>query len=296
MTEELATSPVDEADEPVETEVEAETNEVEETEPELDDDGNPIETEPEYEEFEFEGQTLTVTAEQRKALEEGALRQADYTKKTQTVAEQRAELEAQQAEFEARRDMFSNVSQAEQAALNKLLSLDARLSEYQGLDLAAIHARDPNQAAQIRYDMDALKEQREGAEQEFRQVNQQRTQAEQQEYAKQVEKAQQVLVEKIGWNPEIQEQVFQGSQSEYGFKAEEIGSEVDPRVIEMAHDALQWRKHQKQLKATQKADASKGVQPAKKVRGGSPQTTPLHKVTDPEEYRKRRMAQLSKAK
>ena len=81
-------------------EAEREEQDSPETEPELDDDGNPIEgpdgqadaeLEPGLAEVEIDGKTYKLPPE----LKDGFLRQADYTRKTQELAEQRRRMEAE---------------------------------------------------------------------------------------------------------------------------------------------------------------------------------------------------------
>ena len=60
-------------------------------EPELDENGEPIEVEEEAEEVDFEGKKYLVAKELKDAL----LRQSDYTRKTQEVAETRKQIEAE---------------------------------------------------------------------------------------------------------------------------------------------------------------------------------------------------------
>lgn len=51
-------------------------------------------------EFEFEGEKFSLPESALKKIDEGILRQADYTKKTQAVAKEREALEKQKADFE----------------------------------------------------------------------------------------------------------------------------------------------------------------------------------------------------
>src|SRR6476646_10025915 len=79
----------------------------------FDDDGNPIAQPEEEEEVELDDLKLKVpktAAEKLKALQEGNLRQADYTRKTQELAEQRKA-------FETERQTVQQASQAEIDAL-----------------------------------------------------------------------------------------------------------------------------------------------------------------------------------
>lgn len=93
----------------------------EEAEPEAvegDEAEQPESTSEEYEEVEYEGQTYQVPKE----LKEGLLRHADYTQKTQQLAEQRRTVELQQKEIVlAQQEMAFQQSVAEDVDNLKLL-------------------------------------------------------------------------------------------------------------------------------------------------------------------------------
>ncbi len=105
---------------------EAET-EVEET-VELDEYGNPVESdetdetdpEDELEEIERDGKKYKIPA----ALKSELMMQADYTRKTQELAEQRKAIQEQ-------RSLVEQASQAELNAYASLTNIDQQLAEYQ---------------------------------------------------------------------------------------------------------------------------------------------------------------------
>ena len=98
-----------------------------ETGQQFDDDGNPIEDqaapEDDREEVDFEGRKYTVA----RALKDALLRQADYTRKTQELADGRKA-------FEAERATFQQASQAEIAARAQVVAIDQSLSQYRNVD------------------------------------------------------------------------------------------------------------------------------------------------------------------
>ena len=125
------------ADEPIDGAlVEAvadEANAQGEDEIQLDDDGNPIEVvEDDTEEIDLEGVKYRVP----KALKDGYLRQADYTRKTQEVAEARRTADA---EIQQRRQAIEQQAEMQSKTLEErvqLATFDAQLEQFNGFDWA----------------------------------------------------------------------------------------------------------------------------------------------------------------
>lgn len=123
--EEETPAPGVEADAPA---VEAQTDETA-----LDEDGNPIEAEEEteeIEEIEHEGVKHALPKALAKEFREGLLRQSDYTRKTQEVAQQREALVAREAEI-------TQQAAAQATTLDERVTLKAvesQLSQYDAID------------------------------------------------------------------------------------------------------------------------------------------------------------------
>jgi len=83
------------------------------------------------EEIEFEGEKVKVP----KKIKEGLLRQADYTRKTQELAEQRKA-------FEASRETAGTVHKDYVEALASVKAYDAQLARYENVDWATLEATD----------------------------------------------------------------------------------------------------------------------------------------------------------
>src|SRR6478735_5451895 len=114
------TSDADTAD--LETGVDAEGQQTD-AEPQYDEDGNVIEPD-EDEEVELDDLKLKVPKDQAQKVREAMLRQADYTRKTQEVAEERKALQAE-------RQSMHQIGQAEFQAAAQLQNLDGQLAQYQ---------------------------------------------------------------------------------------------------------------------------------------------------------------------
>ncbi len=98
-------------------------------------EGESEEAEEETAEIERDGKTFKIPA----ALKDDFLRQADYTRKTQELAETRKEL-------------ASHIEQAKQAsegeinARAKAVAIDAAIKQYENVDWDGLQARDANLA------------------------------------------------------------------------------------------------------------------------------------------------------
>ena len=94
-----------------------------EYEQEFDEDGNPVEPEPDDEQPDDYDEEIDINGKRYKVPKEAALRQADYTRKTQEIAEQRRQ-------YEAAIERVSQVSEAETQALYQVAQIDAQLAQY----------------------------------------------------------------------------------------------------------------------------------------------------------------------
>lgn len=161
MSSEGATNPVA-ADTTTSAAPEVETNETNEA---ASDEGLELDTgegeggeevaaqEPELEEIEFEGEKVRVP----KKIKEGLLRQADYTRKTQELAEQRKA-------FDASREASTTVHKDYVEALASVKAYDAQLARYENVDWATLEATDPAAASSHWRTFTQLKDARSAAE------------------------------------------------------------------------------------------------------------------------------------
>ena len=133
---------------------EVETEEVEASEPDHeegeverseDDSEDEAAAEPEDVEVEFDGKTYRVNP----ALKDALMRQADYTRKTQDVAEQRKQLEAEREAETTRKTAEKEIGDS----LVTLRMMENELKQFRELDWQALHHNDPalSQQMQIRY-------------------------------------------------------------------------------------------------------------------------------------------------
>lgn len=269
--------------------------------PELDDDGNPIEAaaEDDTEEIEHEGEKYRVP----KALKESFLRQADYTRKTQEVAETRRALEARASEVAQQ----AEVQRATYEDRVRLTVFDQQLEQLDGIDWGA-RAREVgaeqalaemSSVNQIKAQRDALAGSITAKEAEFVRSSEQAT-------ANALREANEVLSREVqGFGPDLVKQVAQTAET-FGFTAQElresfvgVDGKADTRVFKAFAQLATALAENERLKTTQnKANTAQkvaAVKPATTVRPNAGQfKAGLDDSLPPDEWTRRRNAMLEK--
>jgi len=279
---------VETADNPVE-EPEVETQEIEEVQ-ELDDDGNPIPKveEPEDEEVEFEDLKLKVPKTEAQRVKDALLRQADYTRKTQELAEERKTIAAE-------RETIQQASQAEIDALALTRAAESQLASYQGFNWDAHFEQNPLDAPRDWAAYQGLINQRAQSAQQYAHLKGQRESQQQQAIAKRVEEGRAVLARDIPeWSPQHAETLLKHGVDRYGFTRAEIESFEDPRMVKVLHDA--WKANQTQEKDKKaQANANKQqVAPAATVNARTAPPAGVHDKLPIDEWMKREAARVAR--
>lgn len=228
-----------------------ETDEVETEGVELDSDESEQE-DPDSEDVEFEGKQYKLP----KTLKEALLRQADYTKKTQEVAETRRALEHQAQEFQQR-------VQIQQQTLQDhahLMTIDSQLQQLEQLDWNRAIDEDPVQAMKLQQQYNSLKGMREQVTTRINQIAQQQFVQQQQSTAKLIESGSQQLAKEIaGWSPELAKSLKSYGVEKGGFSAEEMSSVLDPRQVKVLHKAYLYDQLMSKQQAKPKTEPAKPV-------------------------------------
>ena len=263
-----------EANESVEEEVSEGEEEVVAEDMEAQDEG---EEEAEVEEEELETQYYTVKAageEKQVTLDElmqGYQLGADYTKKTQEVAEQRKAVEAERRAVEEAKQVRDTYAQRLQAIEQFLTS-----GEDSPEDLAAMKENDPIGYAVKVAELTEKKEQLAQVRAEQQRLAQQQQAERQQEMAKHVQQEAQKLSQVL---PEFSDPT-KGEQlrseirnygKSVGFTDQELAQVYDSRHVLMLHKAMQYDKLQKSKPNVKKkvAEAPKMVKSGTKVKEGN---------------------------
>ena len=214
-------------------------------------DGDDEQPKPELdlEEVEHDGKKYQIPKDLKPAL----MLQADYTRKTQEVAEIRRAVEARQQAIE----QTAQMQQAHIQAYGQVAAIDARLAQFQNLNWAQLNAQDPVQAQALLIEQTQLQQARQVAAQQVQQLEQragqQRTQLAQQ---RRMEAASQAAREIPGWNDELANAVSSTVMKTYGITAEELQTVADSRFYRILHDA-----HQFQVLKAKQAEALKKKPP-----------------------------------
>jgi hypothetical protein len=273
-----ADNPVLEPEIEVEPTVETATDDLPEVEidSEFSDDGE----EGGEEEVEYEGRNYKVPKELKDAL----LRQSDYTKKTQEIAESRKSYEQQVQEFEQQRQHAAQQIQRQQQNIQgyaQLAALDAQLQQLSGIDWNSLSENDPVEAQKLFFTQSQLREQRGQIASYLGQAEQQSALMTQQEIAKQLEKGREVLAKDIkGWSPEVASSLIEHGVNNYGFTKAELSQVYDPRHVKVLHKAYLY--DQLMAKAKTKPKTEVTAEPTRKVSAGASNTKDPSRMTDKE--------------
>lgn len=285
MEEQEATNPV-EGIEPEDTGVETEVHE----ETQFDDDGNPIEDQAEEEEeIELDDDLkLKLPKSQAEKLRLAAMRQADYTRKTQELSEARKA-------FEAERQSTAHADEAELAARANVALIDRQLQNYAKVDWNAFNDTDPFEAQKAFQNYQLLKDHKANAQTFLEQAKAQRTERQQSEIATAVQAGAAELARDIpGWSPDLAAKLQDFGAKEFGLSRDDFDNVTDPRAVKLLHAAYQWQQHQTKAKKTQAIQKQQEVTPAATVSRAKAPATGLDDRLSTDEWLRRRNAQLAK--
>jgi hypothetical protein len=182
-----------------------------------------------------DGTELSVNLEE---LIQGYQRNADYTRKTQELAQERNQssefVERSKKDVEAKLQKLNELNNAAQAQLQQ---------EYADIDFETLYDEDPVEAARLEHKMRKK-------HQQLAQVSQQTQELQAQEFNKYLDEQQKQLVKKV---PEFLDEQkaprFKQQMRDYlsnvGFNDSEINSVYDHRYVMLVKDAMSYRNLQK---------------------------------------------------
>jgi hypothetical protein len=221
---------------------------------ESDDNGDPSQDnsgiEEEDDEVEINGKKFALPKSAAEKLKAERLMHADYTRKTQEIAETRKSIEQE-------REGFRQQAQAQQqyaVELSEVIAIDKQLDEFSKLDWNAIIDNDPTGALKLQQQQRDLQQQRNAAAQNITQKQYQMQLQEQQEVAKSLQEGNAILTRDIkGWSPELGAKLIEyGSQ--IGFKKERLAGITDPSVVKLLHKAYLYDQANKQQATQEKKE------------------------------------------
>jgi len=147
----------------------------------------------EDEEVDIDGLKLSIPKSKAEKLKAERLMHADYTQKTQAVAEQRKQIEQQAQEVQHR-------AQLQQVFINEIAevtAIDKQLAQYSQINWDALQDEDPLQAMKLERQFRQLQEQKNNVISSLTQKQQQQAVAEQQNIARRIHDASEFLKREI---------------------------------------------------------------------------------------------------
>jgi hypothetical protein len=227
----------------------------------------PEETTPAVEddkdfEWEYGGEKYVLPAK-LKPITDGVMMQADYTRKTQELADHRRFVEEQAKQLQGAA-LFQAAAQKEFAELS---TLDSKLDQFKQVDWSKLWESDPVEAGKLRIMRDEIKDAREKLASDLTQKQQSFHAQQQQHLREMIAKGGEILQREIkGWSPDLAKSI-RSNAAQYGFTEAELGTVVDPRIVKMMHDAYQYRKM-----TTANTASKKVVTASKTLKPGQPAT------------------------
>lgn len=261
-TEAEEAAPQDNGEEAEESE-EVESPEEDEVEPEEEAE------EPDLVEIDVDGESYKVP----EVLKDKFMLQADYTRKTQEVAEQRKQIEAAQANLQLQAQM----QQQNLEDYAKLIATDKQLQGYQQVDWNALYDSDPAEFVRLKEAYRELKDSRTEMTQTLTMKQQQQIAEQQSRLQQATEEGNAVLTKEIpGWNPTKGKEIKDYAVTTLRFKPEELNAVTDPRVV-----IALWKAQQFDKLKSGKAVTDKKVQNLPKVgKPGSTSNKTLNKTQE----------------
>jgi hypothetical protein len=225
--------------------------------------------EPDLVEIEVDGESFKVP----EVLKDKFMLQADYTRKTQEVAEQRKLVEQAQAQLQTQ----AQLQQQNLEDYAKLIATDKQLQGYQQVDWNALYDSDPAEFVRLKEAYRELKDSRTEMTQTLTMKQQQQIAEQQSQLQRATEEGNAVLTKEIpNWNPTKGKEIKEYAVTTLRFKPEELNAVTDPRVVIALYKAQQFDK----LKAG-KSVTEKKVQNLPKVsKPGSPSNKTINKTQE----------------
>lgn len=250
-------------------------------------EGEQQPTEPELVDVEYEGKIHKLPPELKDAL----LRTADYTRKTQEVAEQRKAIEARQAEIDQAYQTSQEVIEARAIAHN----IDTQLKQYENVNWQQLENEDPMAAMSHWRQYQMLKDQRGQVAQYLDKTQAEMSEKVAQETEKRLRETRAFAEKEIpGWTPDVDVKIVGFAEKELGFTREQLRNSISPAVYKTLHLAMIGAEAIKRT-TTPPKPTQQAPQPLTKVTArANPPAVGLDDRLPADEWLKRRNAQVAK--
>jgi len=195
-------------------------------------------------EIEYDGEKFSVPAK----LKDAFLRQADYTRKTQEVAQAKAAVE-QERQVAQRLTQEAQQFVGQYAAIQQI---DQQLAQLQKVDWQQLATADPLQNLQLRQSWTELVHMRQNALQQLEQARQSAQVQQFQAVQQAVQQGHEVLAKSIpNWGPDMQKALLATAQT-IGYRPDELATLADPRAVKLLHKAYLYDQLQQQKTVAEK--------------------------------------------
>jgi hypothetical protein len=249
-------------------------------------DGDLQPSEPELVDVEYEGKVHKLPPELKDAL----LRTADYTRKTQEVAELRKAAEARQAEADKAYQTSQDVIEARAIIHN----VDSQLKQYESVNWQQLENEDPMAAMSHWRQFQMLKEQRGQVAQYLDKTQAEMSEKLAQETDKRLRETRAFAEKEIpGWTPEVDVKIVGFAEKDLGFTREQLLNSLSPAVYKTLHLAMIGAEAIKRT-TTPPKQQQQAAQPLTKVTARANPVAGLDDRLSADEWLKRRNAQLAK--
>lgn len=248
--------PENKAEDPPEDEPEAEVEDVGDDEPEDVEEAADEESPEDLVEVEYEGEII----EAPRKIADALLRQADYTRKTQEVAEQRKAVEVRLGEVEAAQRQYEFFQETRDDVL-KVQQLAAQADQGEKWLRDNINDLSTTEIEQAKFAIQDMRKESEQLSNMLHSKSKEFQQAQQQALQELLDKGTEVLRSRIpGWDESHSKQLRDYALNT-GFSEQEIDHVVDPRQVEVL-----WKASQYDALQAGKVAAIKKVQAAPKIK------------------------------
>jgi len=275
-------------DEPIEDTVDDE----QESSEGISDEGEEQEPEPEYTEIEFEGKHYEVPKELQAAI----MKNADYTQKTQTLAEERRALEEQQQQVQQTQQQLG-INFEKRA---ELVMVEKDLQKYSNVNWVELSQQQPDKAQAHQANFLQLQNRHQALSNEISQAEQHAFNEQQQQTVKRIEESKQRLSKEIeGWSDTKAVEMGATAKS-LGFTdnfVNAVNSGAMPDSVPVLKLLDKAQKYDQLVEKLEKKPADKTVIPIKKkVAGKKTVARTVYNAKTPEEFRELREKQIARKK
>jgi hypothetical protein len=222
----------------------------------------PDDCDPKLVEVVYDGNSYQLPPELKDAL----LRQADYTRKTQEVAQTRKALETARAGHQ--QDVAHVRAHIQDAA--RVVALNDQLAQFDQVDWRALQAQDPRGAELLLQQRQQIRDLRDRAARAWTEKEKDHASHSQRETARRVSEVSAHLPRLIAdWSPELDAKLAKYGTAQ-GISPQEITQAAlhNPAFVKLLHKAHLFDEAEKKKQTQQTFDAAQAARPVTRVGGG----------------------------